>query len=206
MGKSGMVLVAIVVVAWAGVARADDSVPELYRQSYALEAKGDYEGAIGRMSAVAANGAADYVAALRTGWLLYLAGRYAEAEAAYRKAMSLEPAAVEPKMGAMLPLMALRRWKEAERLGDEVLRAAPGESVVMGRMAYIQFMLGSYEKAEAWYRKVLAAFPGNVEMRAGLGWCLLKQNRFQPAKAEFDRVLSFAPDNAAAKEGRGLIP
>lgn len=202
------VLMLLVMVA-GGVARetrADESVEDLWRQSYALEARGDHEGALRQVEGVVQRSGASYITALRSGWLLYLAARYAEAEAAYRKAISFEPAAIEPKMGIMLPLMAMRRWKEAERFGEEVLKAAPGESVVEGRMAWIAFNLGAYERAERLYRKVVLAYPGNIEMRTGLAWTLLKMNRLKEAKAEFDRVLSFAPDFQGAREGRALIP
>lgn len=203
-GATGVFL-ATLGIGLATAARADE-VPDLYRQSYALEAKGDYDGAIRRMNEVASRGGTDYVAVIRTGWLQYLAGRHAESETSYLKAIRLAPDAVEPRLGITLPLMALRRWKEAERFCNEVLKAAPGESVAQGRMAYIQYMLGAYEKAEAWYRQVLAAYPGNVEMRAGLAWTLLMLHRFQEARAEFDKVLAVAPDHASAREGRAKIP
>jgi tetratricopeptide (TPR) repeat protein len=203
-------VLAIVIVSTCltpGAARADERVADLYRQSYAAEATGNYTGALDAMESIAGRiGRDDYVATLRVGWLFYLAGRYQDAAISYSRAVQMEPQAIEPKVGIMLPLMAQRRWKDAERYGSEILKTAPGESVVQGRMAYIQFMLGNYEKAAAGYRAVLAAYPANVEMRAGLAWSLLKLSRFQEAKAEFDRVLAVAPDHASAKEGRGLIP
>jgi len=187
-------------------APAQEAVADLYRQSYALEARGDAEGSLKAMDAIAARGGADYVVALRRGWLLYLAGRYAESEPQYLQAIAKEPNALEPKLGVMLPLMAMRRWKEAQRYGSELLKEAPGDSIVQGRMAYIHFMLGEYLEAESRYRKVVAAYPSNVEMRVGLAWSLLRQRRVQEARAEFDRVLAFAPDHASAKEGRAQIP
>jgi tetratricopeptide (TPR) repeat protein len=201
-----MGVLAVAVLAAALPAAADESVPDLYRQSYSQEARGDYEGALRTMESLKGLGETGYVATLRTGWLQYLAGRFADATTSYRKAIDQEPQAVEPKVGIMLPLMAARKWKEAEQFGGDVLKVAPGDAVVQGRMAYVQYMLGSYEKAEASYRKVLSGWPANVEMRAGLAWTLLKLHRFQEAKAEFDRVLTIAPDHATAKDGRAAIP
>lgn len=174
--------------------------PELYRQSYALEARGDYRGALEAMESITQK-SPDYTAILRRGWLLYLAGRYTESFADYEKAVSLEPKAVEPRLGAMLPAMALRRWKEAEKLGLEVLAQAPGEYLALSRLAFIHFEQARYDKAESFYRQALALFPSNVEMRAGLAWTLLRQGKASEARAGFEAILRVAPDLATAKEG-----
>ncbi|MDP1822586.1 MAG: tetratricopeptide repeat protein [Archangium sp.] len=176
------------------------TVPELYRQSYALEARGDPAGALKAMEAVVAR-TPDYVATLRRAWLLYLVGRYTDATVAYGKAIALEPKAVEPKLGAMLPAMALRRWKEAERLGTEVLSASPGEFLAVSRLAFIHFEQARWDKAEAFYRQALALFPANVEMQTGLAWTWLRQGKADEARAGFQRVLQVAPDSASAEEG-----
>lgn len=189
----------------AATAWAQGASPDLYRQSYTLEAKGDINGALALMKRIGTESRPDYVYELRTGWLLYLAARHGESVAAYQRAITLEPDAVEPRLGVMLPLMADRRWKEAERYGAAVLAAAPGESTAQARVAYIHYILGQYDRAESDYRKALRAWPANVELRAGLGWSLLKQGKTRDARAEFDKVLSIAPDHASAKEGRAAV-
>jgi tetratricopeptide (TPR) repeat protein len=190
-------LLFLTVAAWPAAAQSD---PELYRQSYALEAKLDFAGALKAMDALSTK-APDYVASLRRGWLLYLLGRYAESSTAYGKAISLEPKAVEPKLGAMLPAMALRRWKEAERLGTEVLAQSPGEFLALSRLAFIHFEQARWAKAEAFYAQALALFPSNVEMRSGLAWSQQRQGRTDEARAGFRRVLEVAPDSVSALEG-----
>lgn len=176
-------------------------VPELYRQSYALEAKGDAAGALKAMDGITAAGVTDYTATLRRGWLLYLVGRYTESVAAYGKAMALEPKAVEPKLGAMLPAMALRRWKDAEKLGADVLAAAPGDYLALSRTAFIHFQQSRWDQAEKFYRQALALYPSNVEMRLGLAWTQLKQGKKDEARAGFERVLQVAPDSTSGREG-----
>lgn len=185
---------------------AEPPFAETYRQSYALEARGDAIGSLQVLEAIGARGAQDYVYQLRRGWLLYLAGRYAESVQAYDKATALEPKASEPRLGAMLPLMALRRWVDATRQGEQVLTLAPGDFTALSRLAYIHYQLAGFPTAEAYYRKALAQYPANTEMRAGLGWSLLKLNRFKEARAELERVLVFAPDHASARAGLALLP
>ena len=187
------------------VARAGDAAPDLYRQSYAAEARGDYTGAadlLGRLGPASGT----YVAQLRTGWLHYLAGRHAQAAEAYQRAVALEPEAVEARLGAMLPLMALRRWKDAERLGEEVLARTPGDFTAVSRLAFIQYSQGQWARAEPLYRRALASWPASAEMRTGLGWSLLKLERFKEAREVFEAVLAYAPDQLSAREGLGLVP
>jgi tetratricopeptide (TPR) repeat protein len=185
--------------------RAADSVPDLYRQSYAAEARGDYAGATELMDRLGPSGLT-YVAQLRRGWLLYLAGRHAPAAEAYQRAAALEAAAVEARLGAMLPLMALRRWKDAERFGEEAQALAPGDFTAMSRLAFIQYSQGQWARAEPLYRRALAAWPASAEMRTGLGWTLLKLGRHKEAREVFEAVLLFAPDQLSAREGLGLVP
>lgn len=176
-------------------------VPELYRQSYALEAKGDAAGALKAMDGVAAAGVTDYTATLRRGWLLYLVGRYTESVAAYGKAMALEPKAVEPKLGAMLPAMALRRWKDAEKLGADVLAVSPGDYLALSRTAFIHYQQSRWDQAERFYKQALTLYPAVVEMQLGLAWTQLKQGKKAEARAGFERVLQVAPDSTSAREG-----
>ena len=132
----------------APVARAEGAAADLYRQSYAAETRGDYTSALDLMERLgpAGNG---YVGVLRKGWLHYLAGRHALAATAYQKAAALEPAAVEPRLGAMLPLMALRRWKDAQKLGEEVLQLAPNDFTAVSRLAWIHFSQLQYGRGRA---------------------------------------------------------
>lgn len=186
-------------------AGASDAAPDLFRQSYAAEARGDYGGALEVLDRLGPAGGG-YVAQLRRGWLHHLAGRHAPAAEAYQRAVALEPAAVEPHLGAMLPLMALRRWKDAERMGERALALAPGDFTATSRLAFIQYSQGQWARAEPLYRRALAAWPASAEMRAGLGWTLLKLGRFKEAREAFEAVLAYAPDHASAREGLGLVP
>ncbi len=139
----------------AGPAVADEA-STAFQESYALEAAYDYAGALARLDAVSRSAADAYVLDLRRGWLLYLAGRYAESVEAYRAAVRARPEAVEARLGLTLPLMALRRWKEAETTCDEVLARAPGTYNALSRRAYVLYASGRFTDAAAAYAKVVA--------------------------------------------------
>jgi tetratricopeptide (TPR) repeat protein len=186
-------------------ARAQGAAADLYRQSYAAETRGDYTSAIELMERLGQAGSG-YVGTLRKGWLHYLAGRHALAATAYQKAAAVEPSAVEPRLGAMLPLMALRRWKDAQKLGEEVLLFVPNDFTAVSRLAWIHFSQLQYAEAEPLYRRAVTAWPANAEMRTGLGWTLLKLGRNREAREAFEAVLAFAPDQLSAREGLGQVP
>jgi tetratricopeptide (TPR) repeat protein len=200
--RSALLLAALLT---APAARADGAPADLYRQSYAAETRGDYSSALDLMERLGPAGGG-YVGVLRKGWLHYLAGRHAPSASAYQRAGALEPAAVEPRLGAMLPLMALRRWKDAQKAGEEVLLLSPNDFTATSRLAWIHFSQAQYAEAEAHYRRAVTAYPASAEMRTGLGWTLLKLGRGKEARAAFEQVLAFAPDQLSAREGLGQVP
>jgi tetratricopeptide (TPR) repeat protein len=194
------------VVALSTALGAPATTPDLYRQSYVHESRGEIYAAVNDLEEIGKLGPTNYVWSLRKGWLHYLAGQYDQAVSLYDAAIALEPKAIEPRLGVLLPLMALKRWKEAEDQAALVLSMSPGEFTATSRLAFIHYTQGRFGKAEAFYRQALVAYPANVEMRTGLAWSLLKQSKPTEARAEFERVLAFAPDQPSAKEGLALLP
>jgi tetratricopeptide (TPR) repeat protein len=176
------------------------SAAELYQASYDLEAVQDYTGALSKMDDLASQGK-DYVFHLRRGWLLYLLGRYGDSAEAYRAAVAAAPKSLEARQGLALPLMALKRWKEAETACKELLAIAPTDYRGNSRLAYIYYSTGDYAGAAARYQKVLEWYPSDVEMQAGLGWAQLKQGKVGDAKQTFEAVLRVAPSHVSAREG-----
>lgn len=187
------------------LALAQEGGPDLYRQSYAAEARGDRDLAYDLLLRLGPAGGT-YVAQLRKGWLHYLAGRHAQSAEAYLKAAALQPASVEARLGAMLPLMALRRWKDAERSGLEVLALAPNDFTALSRLAWVHYSQSRYAEAEPLYRRALAAYPASAEIGTGLAWTLLKLGRHKEAREAFEQVLAFAPDQPNAAFGLGQVP
>ena len=196
-----------IALAWSGPAvrpaRAEGqpSIGELFESSFALEATGQLGRALDDVKAILAREPRNYVANLRAGWLLYSLGRYAEAVRFYRKAIELHPKAIEPHLGVMLPLMAAKRWKEAEREANDILAKAPHNYLARSRLAWIHYSQGHYAAAEKAYRAVLDDFPSDVQMMLGLAWTWLKQGRKGPAREMFERVLTIRRKNESARAG-----
>jgi len=181
------------------VAAADP--PDLWRRSYALEARGEPLAALEVLEELPASERAGYLYTVRRAWLLHLAGRHQESVGAYHQAIEAAPAAVEPRVGILGPLIALRRFQDAEAEARRALALDRDNHGASRSLAWILYNLGRFEEAEAVYRRVLALHPSDLDMRAGVGWCLLRRGRREEALREFREVLRVAPDNAAARAG-----
>lgn len=190
---------ALALLLMAGVARAD--TPDLYRQSYALEAKGDYAAALGRMREIQKAAGLSYFSSLRTGWLAYLAGDQEAAEAKYREAIASKPHALEAKIGLTLVLYVAQRWKGLETACKQVLADDPKHATVRARLAASYYNTGNYPDAAAIYRKLVDGFPAELDYQTGLGWALLRMGKREEGQKLFRAVLAVSPDNLNALQG-----
>ena len=180
---------------------AADATASAYQRSYEQEAAGQIRAALATLRAIAPGDRASYFYQLRLGWLLHGAGEHQAAIAAYRKAAGLAPGAVEPWVGATLPQMALRRWKDVEHSARKALRLDPHNYLASARLAWATYNLGRHAEAERLYRRVLQLYPADLEMKAGLGWSLFKQGKQAAAAGAFAEVLAVSPKNVSAVEG-----
>ncbi len=190
----------------AGPTRSESppEVAELYRKSYRAEYQGRQEEALEAMHGIRAKGNNSYFVHVRTGWVAYLAGRLAESEEAYRRAMAADPKAIEPKLGLTLPLLAAKKWRALERACRDVLGLDPKNNAARARLAHAYYSLGNYPDAANLYRGLIADYPGDLDHQTGLGWCLLRMGRTPDAKRVFQQVQAVSPDNPNARQGLGL--
>ncbi len=188
------------------LARSDTaaSVADLYRQSYRLEAQQKAGQAVDAMKKIRARSGASYFVDARTAWLEYLAGRYADSERSYRRAIKDKPAAIEPRLGLTLPLLAAHKWRELELACRDVLKLDPKNAVARARLAHAYYSRGNYPDSATLYRRLVADYPANLDNRTGLGWALARMGRAREAKAIFAAVLVVSPDNPNARQGMAL--
>ena len=203
IGLGWAVFLTLALIAWiaAGGPSVKEIIPSLFQESYILEAKGKHKEALKKAEEVLKHDPNEYVAQLRVGWLLYLDEEYTESVIAYRKVVAMKPSAIEPKLGLMLPLMALRSHSEAIKVAQKILRVDPQNYLARSRMAFCLYLMGRYEKAGREYEKLLVLYPSDVEMMAGLGWSQLKKGKKEDARSTFTRLLHIAPNHVIGKDG-----
>ena len=206
--KKTSAFVAAILCALLGIGNAasaaeskSEKTPELFETSFAYEATGNLDKSLNAVLQILRLDTGHYLGNLRAGWLNYRKGRYDESIKFYRKAISLKAKAIEPKLGMMLPMMAARRWSDAEVLAKEVLGVAPNNYLAGSRLAFIYFSLGKYRQAEKQYKRVLEAFPSEIDMMLGLGWTYVKQGRKKEAEEIFKEVLTIRRQNLNARAG-----
>jgi tetratricopeptide (TPR) repeat protein len=191
------------VVAHPAMSQGTGNAPRLYRESYALEAKGDYVAAHAKVREAKQAGSSGYFATIRMGWLAYLAGDYTGSAAYYAEAITVEPKAIEPRLGRTLPLLAASNWRELERGCRDVLAIDAQNVTALSRLAIAQYNGGNFADAAASYRKLIESYPSDLDFKTGLGWALLKQGRTADARPLFEAVLAVSPDNLNAQKGLG---
>ncbi len=193
-------LLALVVASMlTGTAWADSA--DSYRRSYLLEARGDYEGALALMSSIRKAEGASYFVTVRTGWLAYLAGDLARAEAQYREAMTAKPGATEAKLGLSAVLYAAHKWKDLEAVCKQILADDAKHAIVRERLAAGYYAMGNYPDAAAIYRKLADEYPGNLNLQTGYAWALQRMGKREEARRIFAGVLAVSPENINAIQG-----
>ena len=180
-------------------------IPDYFDASFNLESRGNYAEALNSVLIILRIDHRNYTAMLRAGWLSYLKGDYRNAIGYYRKAVLLEPEAIEPRLGLMLPLMASKKWNDAGDVAQKILKLDKKNYLANSRLAYILFSQGKYGEAEKQYRKVISEYPADIEMKIGLGWTYLRMGHKKNAAGVFREVLMVRKNNASAQKGMELI-
>ncbi len=184
-----------------GGSQPEARIAGLYRESYALEAKQNYVGALARMHDIKQAAGPSYFVTIRMAWLSYLGGDFKTSASGYTEAIAAEPKAIEPKIGLTLPLLAARNWRDLERACRDVLSLDPQNVTARSRLAQAYYWGGNYPDAATTYRKLAADYPSDLDNKTGLGWALLRMGRSAEARQLFDAVLAVSPDNVYAKQG-----
>lgn len=173
-------------------------------QSYDFEAAAKLREALAVLDQLPPERRVSYLGWARRGWLQYRLGLHAESVESYRKAIALSPQAVEPRLGIMLPQLALHRWADAELIAKEVLRADPMSYLATLRLAFVYYSQHRYAESTALYKRLRDLYPSDTDVRSGLAWGLLKSGKAQEAAREFRDLLAINPRLSTAREGLRL--
>lgn len=109
-----------------------------WQSSYQLEAAGKYSDAVAAIDYVPVNGPDAELRLLRRGWLYYLPGKFDESIREYRLAIERNSRSVDGRLGVTLPLLAAKRWREAEQAARAALDIAPNNYTALVRLAVAQ--------------------------------------------------------------------
>ncbi|AEI62879.1 outer membrane exchange accessory lipoprotein TraC [Corallococcus macrosporus] len=148
-------------------------------------------GALALALALALTGCSAFSRAVKEGDLASQEQQWAEAEAAYLRALAADPEASEVKV----KLGKVRQaWSEVVLAEARSVHSTGELDAAMKLLVRALELNADNVSARELLSEVLNA-------RVAKGHAALKAERLQDARAEFDAVLSVAPDHAAAKRG-----
>ena len=126
---------------------------------------------------------------------------WAGAEAAFRRAIELNPGDVTARLWYSHLLISLGRYAESLAQSTQGLRTNPFDPMLLSNNAGALMELGRLEDALRRHREI-AEFEPASSQAVGLGWLYANMGRLDDARAEFERA-GFEPGIAYVRARRG---
>jgi Flp pilus assembly protein TadD len=189
----------------APLRKAVDLLPAQSRPRYllavALDRSGDQAGAAESFEALLHLDPNDLTAIGYLGWAALRAGRPAEAEARFRRAVEVQPSGPEGRRGLAQSLEAQKK-PEAIAAYRDYLALAPNDSEARGRLIRLLMDQGENDEALAELDRTYAGKPSlqSLKLRADIQ---IAQKKWQDAIATLQQALALAPNNAQLRGGLG---
>jgi len=128
--------------------------------------------------------------------LLMQQGRFEEALARNRRALTLNPILAEGVHYHIAVLLARQgKWDEAIAEYHEALRQRPHVAAIHIGLAHALFTKGRFEEATREYQEALRLNPHFAEALAGLGSVMFRQGEFEHAAGYYREALRRDPQN-----------
>ncbi len=176
----------------------ESSAQTPWSESYRYEVQGDYAAALIALEPILDADPAHEFALLRTAWLKYLLGDYNAAIRDYERALEINVASLEARLGLTLPLLAQRRWREAAGAAREVLSLAPWNYYAHVRLMVAEEGQRQWQTLAAHAELVAARYPGDATVLVYLARAQARQGRLEDARSAYARVLERVPGHEEA--------
>jgi len=137
------------------------------------------------------DGAAMFSAAVQ----LHLAGRLAEAEASYRRAIQLRPGDAEAHNNLGSALRQQGRRREAMLFYGLAIERKPDLAEAHGNLGNLHWELGAFDAAEASCRRAVALKPDLASAHNALGNALRDQGRLEEAAGSYRTAIGLKPSH-----------
>jgi tetratricopeptide (TPR) repeat protein len=188
-----ILLILPVVLFAESVKMSESDIRECYYKSYRYEKARNYPDAIKSLLLVQQSYPNGYTVNLRLGWLNYLQGNFTGAEASYRTSIKLAPAALEPKLGLLLPLQAQGRYVQMESLARQVLEKDPFNFYGCLRLSTALRMQKKFDLAMEVLARSRRMYPADPQLFAEESKLLQAQGKKAPSSplAPFAESLGF---------------
>ncbi len=181
----------------------DNSLQDVFTQSYYSEKQANYTLAISAMKKV--YDAQSYEINLRLGWLSYEAGMYKESLNYYQIAVALMPYSIEAKLGLVYPAAALGNMTQVTDAYKKILEIDPQNTTANYRMGYIFYDKKDYQSAFPYFEKVVNLYPFSYDGLLMFAWTNYQLGKTREAHVLFNKILLLSPGDKSALEGLAMI-
>jgi len=185
-------------VSMALFAACANAAENLWQKSYQFEAAGKYADAISAIDPISANSADAELKSLRRGWLFYLQGNFNDSIREYRLAMERNTRSIDARLGVTLPLLAQKRWREAEQNSRAVLELSPNNYTALIRLAVAQEAQRDWESLKKTGAALTISYPSDPTAYVYLARANAWLNKRAEAAAAYNAVLARYPGHLEA--------
>ena len=126
------------------------------------------------------------------------AGRNREAEAAYLRALNLDPSAVPPRQNLAMLYATTGRPAEAERELEDILRREPAAAGAAFSLGLLYGELERYADAVSAFERCLSAQPDYARAAYNLGLSRVRAGQVEAALADLERAADTPGSRASA--------
>ncbi|MES2274895.1 MAG: tetratricopeptide repeat protein [Bacteroidota bacterium] len=184
---------------WVHAQSSTSAMEKAFHNSYADEAKKNYQAAINDMMPYYADN--NYEVNLRLGWLYFLTKNYTSSQTYYLKAVNLKPNAIEAKFGYVKPLSLLESWDKVLDQYSAILKIDPQNTQANYWTGIICYNRKQYDAAIKYFNKVVVLYPFDYDGNQMLGWSYLFSGKKAEARACFEKGLMIKPEDASCTDG-----
>ena len=123
--------------------------------------------------------------------------RWTDAEAEYRRAISLNPNYPTAHQWYSNYLFATRRFDDALKEGKRAQELDPLAPIISHNVAFVYLLMNDFDSAIEESKRILELAPSFPPSLNDLGWAYLKQRRYDEATAQFQKAVE-SSDRASA--------
>lgn len=161
-----------------------------WSESYRLEAAGKYAEALSQIESVSP---ANELTVMRAAWLLYLPGRFADAEKRYLKALEMNPKSITALLGVQQQQMAQLRYGDAISTGQRVLQDNPWDYTAQTNNMFCEWKMSAWADLAKRAAAVSVRYPSDSSIL--VYWARAESARGEKKKARelYARVIDLVP-------------
>ncbi|MCX7688983.1 MAG: tetratricopeptide repeat protein [Fimbriimonadales bacterium] len=142
---------------------------------------------------------------LEQGQGLIDAGRYADAEAALRRAVALAPENADVQLALGVALARQERWEEAIAALEQATRLNPNSVAAWRNLGYCYYRMRYLEAAIPYFQRSLALQPDQWESHLLLGLIHAESVRLEPMVEHLEAALRYSTDETPRARIYGML-